>query len=524
MTGVLLTFAVSAHASDVDVYNVALVNADTTNDTVDIRFDLSQDNVMTAGTDANSASFYDRVWIFAKYQLSGEDTWSHATLTTGGTITAYASGVGISADGRGAFCSPGYNQTVRWNYGTGGDEEADNANVKVRLFAIEMVLIPTGSFYAGDNVGGSGGSLDSILDKTDDDTALISLTGNVIYSTDTNYDDTQFGNSGAGIWVDGDGGISKTAATETDMNANFPTGYGGFYIMKYEVSQAQYANFLNTLTQAQQNGRTADDISGEDVAGQFVMVGTGTTSVVNRQVIKAGANPADGDPYTFGCDADDNGTLNESADGQWRAANYLSWMDLAAFADWAGLRPITELEYEKACRGGGASATATEYAWGDTTIDYFSDLSNDGTASEAKGPTRANANCNYSTATPDGPVRCGIFATGSSTRQQAGASYYGVMEMSGNLWERPVTVGKETGRSFEGTHGDGELTSGGFADNSDWPGYVTDKVSGATGSGFRGGNWSGDAANARMSDRSYAASTHTNRGSNYGGRAARTSP
>ena len=30
---------------------------------------------------------------------------------------------------------------------------------------------------------------------------------------------------------------------------------------------------------------------------------------------------------------------------------YISWPDLLAYADWAALRPITELEYEKAARG-----------------------------------------------------------------------------------------------------------------------------------------------------------------------------
>jgi len=302
LTIMIIMFAATAFANNVDVYNVSLQGANTTNDTVDIKFDLAQDNVMTPGTDANAADFYDRIWIFGKYSTDSGTTWNHATLTTGGSITTYASGVGISADGMGAFCSPGTNQTVRWDYGA--DSVADDDTAQIRLFAIEMVLIPAGPFYAGDNKGGSGGSTGTILDKTDDDVALISTTGNVIYSTDTSYDDAQFGNSGAGIYVDGDGGISKTAATETDMNANFPTGYGAFYIMKYEISQKQYADFLNTLTQAQQNTRVAATITGEDVANMYVM--SNTTAVAYRQVIKAGADPADGDPYTFGCDANDN--------------------------------------------------------------------------------------------------------------------------------------------------------------------------------------------------------------------------
>jgi len=504
-----------AYASDVDIYNVSLQNANTTNDTVDIKFDLAQDNVMTAGTDANTAAFYDRVWIFVKYSTDSGATWNHATLTTGGSITTYASGIGISADGMGAFCSPGTNQTVRWDYGA--DSVADNATAQVRAFAIEMVLIPTGDFYAGD-----ASSTDRIMDKDDDASALISTTGNVIYSADTNYDDAQFGQSGAGILVDGDGGIDEDGTT-TISNANYPTGYGAFYIMKYEISQAQYVTFLNTLTRAQQQTRTYTNVSTDTITNIFAMSNTATISC-RSGIACPGSGNGTTDPITFGVDGDSDGNFNESDDGQWRAANYLSWIDVCAYADWAGLRPFTELEFEKACRGGGVTAVAGEYAWGNTTIDYFSDLSNDGTATETIGPTRANANCNYSTATPDGSVRCGMFATGSSSRQDAGASYYGAMELSGNLWERPVTIGTATGRAFAGTHGNGSLTTNGNANNSDWPGYVTSEITGATGSGFRGGYWSNASRYARVSDRSSAAHVRTKRYSIYGGRCARTSP
>ena len=42
-------------------------------------------------------------------------------------------------------------------------------------------------------------------------------------------------------------------------------------------------------------------------------------------------------------------------------------MNLCTYLDWAGLRPMTELEYEKICRGPSAPV-AGEYAWGSTTI------------------------------------------------------------------------------------------------------------------------------------------------------------
>ncbi len=78
-------------------------------------------------------------------------------------------------------------------------------------------------------------------------------------------------------------------------------------------------------------------------------------------------------------------SMNGLNDGQWIACDYLSWMDLCAYADWAGLRPMTELELEKACRGGGVSATAGDYPWGSTAA-YTSTaytLSNAGAINES---------------------------------------------------------------------------------------------------------------------------------------------
>ena len=218
-------------------------------------------------------------------------------------------------------------------------------------------------------------------------------------------------------------------------------------------------------------------------------------------------------PIIFYCDFNGNGIPNEPTDGEFIACNYLSWPDLIAYADWAGLRPMTELEYEKACRGT-ANPIAGEYAFGSATA----------TAS-ASGPTNSGANnetatnggnCLYSGGVA-GPVRSGFAATSSSSRYSAGASFYGVMELSGNLWKRPVTVGNATGRLFTGLHGNGALDANGNADVSLWPG------TGATGSGYRGGGWNGGATNARVSDRSYAANTNANRNNNNGVRLAKTS-
>jgi formylglycine-generating enzyme required for sulfatase activity len=177
-----------------------------------------------------------------------------------------------------------------------------------------------------------------------------------------------------------------------------------------------------------------------------------------------------------------------------------------AYADWAGLRPMTELEFEKACRGP-LNYVAGEYAWGNENIvskPYT--LKNEGQTDEAVATNYAaapkgNAAYRRSQHLIRGPLRGGIFSTAISTRTEAGATYYGIMEMSGNLWEKPVTLANPAGRRFKGTHGDGALTKDGFADISNWPGYAGSKNSGVAGAGSRGGSWYTNATHLRISGR-----------------------
>ena len=51
-----------------------------------------------------------------------------------------------------------------------------------------------------------------------------------------------------------------------------------------------------------------------------------------------------------------------------RPCNYLSWDDAMAYADWAALRPMTELEFTKACRGDKEPAFH-ERPWGNNSKD-----------------------------------------------------------------------------------------------------------------------------------------------------------
>jgi formylglycine-generating enzyme required for sulfatase activity len=304
------------------------------------------------------------------------------------------------------------------------------------------------------------------------------------------------------------------------------------YAMKYEITQGQYKDFLNTLTRAQQNRRVESDVSGDAPGAGKIYVMSATTTITNRNIISC---PASGNgttaPITFS-------TTVSSVDKGDRAGNYLSWMDLMAFADWAALRPMTELEFEKMGRGP-LYPVVQEYAWGTTSMNAATTIS--GTEDGTETITTANANTNYNNTTftggdgGTGPLRAGIFATSSTvTREAAGASYYGVMELSGNVWEEVVTMGNKTGLSFSGTHGDGVLTTltsfEGNATNLDWPGIsgtISQGINGATGTGLRGGSWLVTVVNGAqqaVSNRTYAALTSAGRVSDYGGRCVRTAP
>jgi len=294
----------------------------------------------------------------------------------------------------------------------------------------------------------------------------------------------QIGNAAGKLWGNSTSGNS-TIGPEGTLHDNYPTGYSAFYCMKYEVTQGQYAAFLNALTSAE-CGATGS------LTDNTVRYYKPTTLSNRYSLTGTWPNITAGKPYV--------------------ACNFLSWADGAAYAAWAGLRPMTELEYEKACRGP-TTPVAGECAWGTGIHNARYTLSNDGLENESvSNPSETLGNAVYATTVPgsgftaQGPLRAGVFATATSDRITAGASYWGIMELSGNLWTRPVGVaanssGNETKpRNFQGTHGTGTT-----ALPADWPGFD------AIGAGFRGGGWHHGATDARASDRTYAADVHSGR-------------
>jgi hypothetical protein len=355
----ILFAATFVHANNIAVASVSLTDQVAASHYCNVKFDLSWDNSWRTTSVPNN---WDAAWVFVKYRVGGGD-WHQGTFSatpgdhtpaSGSTVTPSSDGMGVfiyrSANGSGS--NTWTNIKLRWLYGTDG--VADDASLEVKVFAIEMVYIPAESFYLGDG-DGTNESTGSIHQAATDNTAVqVTTSLTRIRSDGNNWDDNLIKNlPGTGVQGGPSGGIEYTGDATID-NPYFPTGYNAFYMMKYELSQEQYADFLNTLTRVQQNTRTYTDISGTSITNRFVMSNTSTVSY--RNGIRCDATlPASPTPVTLYCDLNSNGIGNEASDGQNIASNFISWPDVAAYADWAGLRPMTELEFEKACRGPNSS-------------------------------------------------------------------------------------------------------------------------------------------------------------------------
>lgn len=445
----------------------------------------------------------DGVWIFAKYRVAG-GPWKHVNMkrdsgcefddrdhapkgfTVGSGAGARDCGIWVPDTRKGFFIFKARGTgdvnledvSFAWDL-TGVDAGVVKQDgVEVKVFGLEMVYIPESKHYVGDPKGPSGP--DNCLYTFPDNGAYLISSESAIKVED----------KPGSLYCDQDNPRSRDEASFV-IPDGFPKGFRSLWYMKYELSSRQYVDFLNSLARVQQAARVESDISGDVVTNYYVMTAT-PEEHMGQSIVCARKGNGTKDPLTFYTYAPA------------RACNFIGWSDIEAYADWAGLRPLTELEYEKACRGS-ADAVASEYAWGTPDlgrVDTFDGA--EGSGYEEKVPKTGVVNCCFGggiapfaiaagQTVPDnpgfeGPVSIGLFENtqheGISKRVNDGASCYGVMELCGNLWERCVTIGNKEGRRFTGIHGDGELGADGYADVRDWPGRE------GAGAGNRGGVWS----------------------------------
>jgi formylglycine-generating enzyme required for sulfatase activity len=417
----------TALCNNVTVSNVRLTGQDIEAQFTMVKFDIKWENSW------RDLMNWDACWIFVKFSADN-GPWYHAALDPEQAAPAGAQySFTVPTDGKGVFIHRAGNGSgdaifadvqLKWLYGKGGNGMPDNVPMQIKVFAIEMVYVPSGPFYIGQYPEGA---------------------GNYSFVTTRISSANQFPT----VFVPPPDGPLRNALP-TNLASAWPNGFNAFYCMKYEITQQQYADFLNTLS---------------------------STGYLNRVPSPWPTTNRYGISGTY---------LNVSSSMPNVACNFLDWRDGCAYADWAALRPMTEMEFEKACRG--SKLPSNDYAWGSNIFTSATSITNEGGTNESPGNAGANVN-GGSLQGVQGPMRVGCFGSSTSTRESSGASYYGIMELSGNLWEQVVILANRS-VGFTGSVGDGAISAGNAnANQKDWPGCTAsgsvDNLSG----GLRGGSW-----------------------------------
>jgi formylglycine-generating enzyme required for sulfatase activity len=432
-----LTFMVLGHLGFSN--NIQLSNLSTTftasTGVVTVNFNLSWDNSWRS----NATSNYDAAWVFFKFKDNG--IWYHLDLTGNDITLPSGYEATVAFDKKGVFI-----HRDNSNIGTGNVSLTacsfgvvpQMGTYDVKAFAIEMVYVPGGAFYVGD--GASNGAYKA------------GGLGGPYFVMDNNI-------------TKGDQFVTQlnTPDNFTPIGAKFPTGFKPFFLMKYELSVGGFRDFLNCLTYNQQLNLMGTSISNTGVY-------FGNPSYNPGLWISTAASS--GQPAVFVCNSNGNGVFNESNDGEWGAFNWVTPAMYLAYLDWSALRPMSDLEYEKSCRGP-LLPIPGEFAWGNPNLTgtMFLGLQNQFEANEIRGASSTiNCNLDLDTLSSYGfgrQTRPGMFATSSSSRSTAGAGYYGAMDLTGNLYEFVVSCHHTSSAGYNGLHGDGNLGISGH--NQTWP-------------------------------------------------------
>jgi len=484
-----------------------------------VTFTVSWNNSWNVATTPNN---WDAVWLWVTWNLCSNGTnvpYTHGSLSPTTANHSFPAGMspmtsvnwnGVAGNTNSVAQGPALDQTDGIMLAPNSAEmgtmtgtvtlmvtnlPAAGTSISVSVFGIEMVYVPTGNFQAGDGNGAACSNY-AINNNTVEFSGPVTITS----AFETGAQDFYINQEPAAANVE----------HITAVPAAFPKGYYGFYIMKYEISEDQYAQFLNNI------GYTS-------AAATARYPGNYTT---NRQQLN-GSTP----PYV--------------ANRPDRAQNYLSWEDVASYLAWACLRPMTELEYEKAARGIAAPAL-NDFSWGSGSLTpaVATSYTFGGAGTENGTETTTAGNCIWGGTAPtftngdggQGPGRCGIFATASTNRVTAGASYWGVMELTGNVREPVIALatdagtnpssGNTTANLFTRTWGSGTLTANGGNDQgvATWPAWNTGVANSVMTNliGHKGGAWNNAAAQLYVSERWYIYNAPVITRQNYnGGRGVR---
>lgn len=504
----------SINANNISVQKVAITDTNRAAKTAVILFNISWEHSWR--DDVN----WDAAWIFIKFRLPKDSIWQYKHLTmsasnnnpgTGNTVMKFA----VPDDKKGIFY---YRQSngggnikmdsvkLFWDYGADNVENIDSVEVKV--FATEMVYVPEGTYCLGDGNGKERTSNSFQIKNAPNN--FVTITNNWSPLINTFQCITCGGNDDAiltntGVRISGLNGIDITGDKLAEY-PDFPTGYRSFYVMKYPVTQGQYADFLNTLS-LRDSSQTQNWID---------------TTKLKRIHPKFKIALQNLDPFFYSIPIDvqrhtillDTTEVKYTVSRPDRAFGKGTSTLYESFSDWSAMRPMTELEYEKAARGPlppafkiynsaytGKNDTSTnwhggDWAWGNDTMiarvnpwDNNIKLNYSGIENGTEVFTNYTIYNRYSNPAQNqgaigaggttggdggnGPYRVGIFANDTSSRISSGATYYGIMDFSKNVSQITVSLGTRISRTFSyKKNGDGLLNTYGNSDSGEF--FTTD--------------------------------------------------
>lgn len=386
-----------------------------------LSFDISWENSWNM-----SADYHDAVWVFAKYKASNSNQWKPIVFDDGNGNLASISGTDLEFRTKevgfivkSAVIMSNQNDISATTVTISG-LSIEGINPSVMVFGTEMVYVPQGDYYVGDGSN----SNESFSTPTDFAPVLIEQNTSEIFF--------RSGSSGNTI----------------DFGTVYPNGYEDFYSMKYEITQGQMVDFFNSLNQDQQFRLTTFNF-----VNSFKYPLALSNTVVDRMGIAFIENNTDSTVASvFGMDLNNNGIFNEADDGATLACNFISTEYISMYLKWAGLRPMSEMEYEKACRGS-EQPVRNELAIGSAFFQSLNPdmITNPGSSNEINSSGNLNLESGNS-----GPMRVGFSAPADASRLSSGNSFYGIANLSDNLAEYTISV---ESLNFNGaTHGDGLFT------------------------------------------------------------------
>jgi len=282
----------------------------------------------------------------------------------------------------------------------------------------------------------------------------------------------------------GSGGMfGSQIGGNTPLTDDYPTGYDAFYCMKYDLTQGQYVDFLNSLPPDVAAGRAfvgseVHSDAGLDKRevkldlgpgrGSATVVEMGGCTIYCVTELQGGAaqlapeagldkeRPRDAfDDLLADALSERNAPGKETEAFQsrpvyaarcpFRRLPGITGTDTRAYAVWAGLRPMSALESTKA--GVGARDPAAPADWAPPP-----GLSSDPVLLDAGLPTEryARGNSRYGA---DIATRVGCRSTPASDRGTALATYWGISELDGPAISLSL-------RQYRGTHGGGTSPAG----------------------------------------------------------------